>query len=269
MSGNLQTISDFFTNVSANTDVDQAVFASAWLYKIATIVVSVVGMYGAAVFIMRIAVDIILIALRGTGVADKLGKFGTAGGQKSDSYNSVGGYIKDCVPEIVMTVVLLVFLITGWIFNLIALTITAIGTLINKLSGMDVLGAISSESAKAFLEQYPRRPNSALKNEYDRQISSAQNNYKTLQSMSTLSSDDPKFKSAVQRYGVAMAKAELLGKHLKDGGAETSMKLGSGYFSKHLRVNDDGTSYCNSAYLKEAEDVLEKYQVGVKCGTAE
>lgn len=259
-SSSLSEVVSFFKSTGANTDVTPAINATAWLFKITTFIVSVIGFAGMALYVLRIGVDVLLIV--GSGIKVIEDKFANLGTGKSGRYTSAWGYVQDNIPNIVFTMVLITFMITGWIFNLIAWAINGIGSFINWISGMDVVSTASNLVADAYKERIPSRDTSDLKKEYDTNKKEAQGYFRSLNEYKAPNNDDPKYQELKSMYTQSMAKAESLAKELRKRGADIDLKLGAGYFDSHLRQNDDGTSYCREAFL--VEDIMQKYDA-VKC----
>lgn len=100
-------------------------------------VVQIIGLVALGVWIFRIGVDIVLITMRGTTFTDNLSKFGTSS-KGSESYKSVATYLKGNLLEIILVVVLVSLLITGWIFRIFSMALSGFGSLLNKLLGLDI-----------------------------------------------------------------------------------------------------------------------------------
>ncbi|MCL9628333.1 hypothetical protein [Bacillus subtilis] len=260
----LSDIVQFFNTQSATGDVSGALDSSALAFKISMFVIMFVGGLAMAIWIGRIAVDIAALATRGfggsAGAVDKIAKFGTG---KSDSYESVGAYLKGNLLEIILMIVLIAFLMTGWLFRLIAIALDGFGTLGNKLLGLDIAGGLASLDAEAFTEQVQARRTASLRGEYDDQLSSARKYSSSLydQAKDGAVSDDPQFNKTKSLYTQAMVKSEILATELNKRGAASELKLGSSYFKQHLRQNGDGV--CNANFL--VSDVMSTYSKKITC----
>ncbi|PGT90059.1 hypothetical protein [Bacillus thuringiensis] len=256
----LQDIVSFFNMQSTSGDVSTALSASGWAFKIALFVIMTVGALAMAVWISRIAVDIICLVTRGTAVADKMGSFGTG---KGDSYDSVGKYLKGNLLEIILVIVLITFLITGWLFRLIAMALSGVGVLLNKLLGLDIGGGLAQLDADAFKEQISARRTTSLRNQYDDELASVRHYANVLydKAKDGAISDDPAFNQAKSMYTQSMVKADLLATELNKRKASDEMKLGADYFKQHTRKNGDGA--CNSAFM--VNDIQSKYGKTVQC----
>ncbi|PGR83637.1 hypothetical protein [Bacillus cereus] len=256
----LSDIVNFFNMQSTTGDVSTALSASGWAFKIALFVIMTVGALAMAVWLARIAVDIVCLVTRGTAVADKMGKLGTG---KGDSYDSVGKYLKGNIVEIILVIVLITFLITGWLLRLIAMALSGIGILLNKLLGLDLAGGLATLDADAFKENISARRTTSLRNQYDDELASVRHYANVLydKAKDGAISDDPAFNQAKSMYTQSMVKADLLATELNKRKATDEMKLGADYFKQHLRQNGDGA--CNKSFM--VNDVQSTYGKTISC----
>lgn len=261
----LSQVSEFFNTQSATGDVGSALAGSAVWFHIAIYFIMFVGAIAMAIWIARIAVDIVLIVTKGMGKGEGgaiggIARFGTG---KSDSYTSVGKYLGGNLLEIILVIVLITFLITGWLFRLIALAITGIGTLGNKLLGLDIGGKFSAMDAEAFQQQVSAQRSSSLRNQYDEKLSAAKQYSANLyeQAKSGAISDDPQFQQVKSYYTQSMVQAEILAEELESRDAKAEFKLGDGYFQQHLRQSGEGV--CNTSFL--TSDVMSVYNKNISC----
>lgn len=260
----LSTITEFFNTMSATGDVGSALSGSAVWYKIAIWLIMTIGAIAMAIWIARIAIDIVLIVTKGMGKGDGglegLSKFGTG---KSESYESVWKYVKGNLLEIILVIILITLLMTGWLLRLIAMAISGVGTLANRLLGMDIGGKLSALDAEAFIEQVGVQRTSSLRNQYDEQLASAKTYSAHLYDMAKdgAISDDPAFQQTKSFYSQAMVKADILADELESRDAKAELKLGDGYFQQHLRQSGEGV--CNTSFL--TQDVMSVFNKNISC----
>lgn len=257
----LSDIVSFFNNQSSGGDVTNALGSAGIAFKITMFLIMFVGAIAMAIWIGRIAVDILLIVTRGTGATAKLEKFGTG---EADSHASVKTYFAKNIVEIIMVIILITFLMTGWLFRLIAIALSGFGALGNKLLGLDIEGALSKADAEAFSEGVSARRTVSLKVQYDEELGSARAESVRLYEMAKDGkvSDDPKFVKSKRLYTTNMARAQILSNELTGKrNAESELKLGEGYFEQHLRVGGDGV--CNDSFL--VSDAITTYNVTISC----
>ena len=138
MNGALQQVIRFFDVKATTADVSTAMDLTGVFIQFATIFVQIIGFFAISIWIARIGIDILLLTTKGTEFASKMEKFGTG---KSDHYESAVAYIKGNLVQIAIMVVLIVFLITGWIFRLFTIAMSGIGMILNRLLNLDV-GAV-------------------------------------------------------------------------------------------------------------------------------
>lgn len=256
----LSDIVNFFNTQSNTSDVSTALQTTAVAFKVSMFVIMMVGGFAMAVWIVRIAVDIVCIVARGTKLEGKLKSFGTG---KDSDYGSVGNYLKGNLLEIILVIVLIVFLMTGWLFRLIAIALSGFGTLANKLLGLDISGGLASLDAKAFTEQVEARRTTSLRGQYDDELASARQYANILydQAKDGAVGDDPTFNKNKSSYTQAMVKADILATELNKRKAADELKLGSGYFNQHKRSSGDGV--CNKAFL--VADIQSTYGKTISC----
>lgn len=228
--GALESLQSFFDVKAATSNIDSALDAVSWLFTIVIWVVQIVGLIALVFWIFRIGVDILLITMRGTGVAKALEKFGTKEG--AESYKNVGAYLKGNLLEIILVVVLVSLLITGWIFRIFSLASAGFGSLLNKILGLDIDGLISSADAQAWKDNIKVARNASIRNEYDQSVSDARGYLAELYNMQGVSSADPTYLSTSRKYSVAIAKCQYIAKE-KGPDVIDQLNLDSGYFSQH------------------------------------
>ena len=259
---NLSIVSEFLNSQSATGDVGKALMDTTVAFKIVIWVIMVAGAIAMAIWIGRLAIDILLIVTRGMGDGNKfketVSKWGTG---KDGTYSTVGAYLSGNLLEIVLVMILVALLMTGYLLRLIAFGITGVGTMLNKLIGLDVGGSYSALDAEAFAEQVQVQRATSLRNQYDQQLASARNYSAELYDMAKNGaiSDDPQFNQVKSYYTQSMVKANIIsGELLSRGGVVDEMKLGEGHFRQHLRQSGDGV--CNDNFF--VDDVIETFNVG-------
>lgn len=258
---NLSVVTEFLNTQSAAGDVGKALMDTTILFKVVIWLIMVVGAVAMAIWIGRMAVDILLIVTRGIsfGGKEKMSNWGTA--TTDDAYKSVGSYLGKNILEIVLVMILVSLLISGYLLRLIAFGITGVGTLLNKLVGLDVGGAYSALDAQAFTEQVGVQRSTSLRNQYDQHLAAAKNYSSQLYDLAKNGaiSDDPAFNQTKSYYTQSMVKANIIGSEITSrSGVVAEMKLGEGHFRQHLRVTGDGV--CNEDFLME--DVIQTFSVG-------
>lgn len=262
MSSGLSDIVSFFDSQAASNDVTGALGTASMAFKVAMFVIMFIGAIAMAIFIVRIAFDILAIVLRGTNVGSKLEKFGT--GKVSES-GTVSAYFKSNIVEIILVIILIVFLMTGFLFRLIAMALSGFGMVANKLLGLDIQGGLSSLNIDAYTQGVEAMRPATAKNEYDTQVGIARAELENLYNLSKKgasvesSRDYEKFNKSKSIYTNALGKAGIVAKELK-GDASKQFKLPSEYFEKHTRTTGEGV--CNSNFFEPA--VVSQYG-SIKC----
>lgn len=240
-SSGLSDIVSFFNTQSVNNDVAGSLLNASLAFKISMGIIMFIGALAMAIWIGRIAVDILLIATRGMGKLEKLANFGTG---KADSYSSVANYLKGNLLEIVMVIVLIAFLMTGWLFRLIAIAISGFGMLANKLFNLDVNGGMSKLSAQSFKEGVDMMRVQEQKAKYDEELGAMKSQSDILYQYASegKEKDSSTFITAQRAYTVHMARANYLSTKLES--KSKSLNLNKAYFKQHI----DSRLGCNSAF---------------------
>lgn len=261
----LGQVVEFFNVRASGTDVSSAIGITNVLMSIAILIVSVLGFTALAIWVARIGVDILLITLRGTAIADKLSSFGTA---KSESYDSVGKYLKNNFVEILLVVVLIALMVTGWLWRIFAIALQGVGGVLNFLLGLDFDGLLSAQDVNAWKDNVTSQPPAAVKNEYDENVALAESTLNELYSMTDMDNDVALKQDVIRRYTIAMSRAQWISEQA-DGqnGADVvgALNLESTYFARHKTTN-----YCNTAFLNSdaGESVKQYYGTqAISCST--
>lgn len=252
----LSDIVEFFNVFSASGDVGGALLDAGVWFKIALFLIIMVGAISMAIWIVRISVDILLIVTRGTNL-DKT-KIGSLGTGKDGSYDSVGKYIGGNIVEIILVIILITFLMSGWLFRLIALAISGFGILANKLFNLDIDGGLSKMDAEAFVDNVGMLRANEAKAEYDDRIGAMKSQAELLYGYAKegLDAESPKFQKAKRIYTSNFAQADVIStqKFGEGGGAITALRLPTSYFARHLDAKRD---LCNPNFFDET--ILEFY----------
>jgi len=260
-SSNVSIIKEFFNSQSSAGDLTSVLSNTSLWFQIVVWLIMFVGAIALGIWIGRIAIDILLIVTRGTTVGENpsLQKWGTSSSNKQDSYSSVLGYLKHNLLEILLVILVVILLFTGMFFRIVAMAIDGIGTLANRLFGLDIGGKLSALDAEAFVNNIPSQRSESLRNQYDEQLSGAREYANQLYDLakSGTVSDDPKLQKAKSHYTQAMVKANILGDELEQRGVAAEFKLGEGYFQQHLRQSGDGV--CNQEFI--LDDVVDTFNV--------
>lgn len=259
-SSGLSDVVSFFNNTSTSGDVSGALGSASIAFKVALFLIMFIGAIAMAIWMARIAIDILLLVTQGTPVGnnEKLQKFGTG---EAGNYKNVKSYLGGNIIEIVLVIVLIAFLMTGWLFRLIALALSGFGALGNKLLGLDLEGALTSIDADAFKGGVEARRSASLKIQYDEELgnlrSEAARMYEIAKDGKVL--NNPKYEKGKKMYTTYMVRAHILSEELRkdgrDAGAE--FKVPEDYFKQHLRSRGDGV--CNESFYSPS--VLDAFSV--------
>ena len=242
----LSDVTSFMSSMSANSDVGSTLLSASLAFKLAIYFIMFCGAIAMAIWIARIGVDILLIATNGMGKLEDsfIGKMGT----KSGNYGSVGAYLKGNFVEIVLVIVLISFLMTGWLFTIISMALTGFGLLANKVFNLDVDGGLSKMSASAFTDNIGMLRATEVKVMYDDNLGNLKSQANTMYTYASdgVDTDSDQWIKASRLYSAYMSKTHLLSKE----GAEdkSTLKVSDAYFEQHLNSSD----ICNTAFLDGA-----------------
>lgn len=257
----LNTVKSYMSSMTSSGDLNNALGSTAIVFKVAVFIVMVIGGLALAIWTFRIGMDILSLALPKSGFTDKISAMGTG---KADSYEDVMAYIKDNGLNTLLMLTLIVFLMTGWIFQIAGLVMTGAGMLINKIVGIDVEGSLAKFDAESFSQKAGIMRPAQLKQQYDANVgamrSTMQQIYET--GGADPDPDDPRLKTMFRTYTMNFVKADLIGKQAKN--HTSDFKVPSGYFEQHLIQG--GTGVCDDDFLKNAE-INDIGGVTQKCGT--
>ena len=259
----LSQVVQFFNVRASSTDVTSAIGITTVLMNIAILIVSVLGFVALAIWVTRIGIDILLITLRGTDIADKMSKLGTS--SNVENYKTVADYLKKNLVEIVLVVVLVSLMVTGWLWRIFAMALQGIGGILNFLLGLDFDGLLSSQDAAVWRTNMAAQPPAAIKNEYDDNLELARTTLNEIYSdaMVDLDNDHPIKQDALRRYGAAVGKADALRTVATNAGVGTQMNLVADYFTRHQTSN-----VCNGNFIGQgvAQEAVQTYSGGsVSC----
>lgn len=245
MNGALQQVIRFFDVKATTADVTTAMDVTGVFIQFATIFVQLIGFIAISIWIARIGIDILLLTTKGTEVATKMEKFGTG---KSEHYDSAVAYIKGNLIQIAIMVVLIVFLVTGWIFKLFSIAMSGIGMILNRLLNLDVGAVWSEQEIIAWQNNYDSSTNAQKMEMYDNAVSDAQSYAQTLYDMKGVPKDDVNRQEIERNYTNAMMQANYVS---NQGGSDLAGALNkpADYFSRHQRTD----AICNDYFeLTEA-----------------
>lgn len=242
-SSGLESMSSYMQNMTSSGDIDSALGSTAVIFKVAVFIVMVIGGLALAIWTVRIGADILTLALPKSKLTDNIAKIGTG---KAENYDNVMDYIKNNLVNTLLMLTLIVFLVTGWIFQLAAMVMSGFGLLINKIVGIDVEQSIAefdsqNYDAKASL----MRPNQ-LKQEYDENVAGMRSQAQIIHEAAGGNPDpkDPKIQQYLRQYALYYARAHISG----DKVSESDFNLESGYFTTHR--TSGGSGPCNASFLR-------------------
>lgn len=258
MNGALQQVIRFFDVKAATADVTTAMDLTGIFIQFATIFIQIIGFIAISIWIARIGIDILLLTTKGTKVAENLEKFGTG---KAESYESAVAYIKGNLIQIAIMVVLIVFLITGWIFRLFSIAMSGIGMILNRLLNLDVGAIWTEQEVIAWQDNYASSTNAQKLELYDNAVADAQGYAQTLYDMRGVPKDDQDRQEIERNYTNAMMQANFVE---SQGGSDlaSSLNKSQDYFSRHRRTD----AICNDYFeLGEASAI---WGGGVRCDSS-
>lgn len=240
-SSGLSDIVSFFNTQSVNNDVAGTLMNTGLAFKIAMGLIMFIGAIAMAIWIARIAIDILLLATNNMGKLDALEKFGT----KQGGYGSVAEYLRGNLLEIILVILLITLIMTGFLFRLIGVAISGTGMLLNKLFNLDVDGGLSKVSGQSYKEGFDLLRLPEKKVQYDEALGGLKAQADILYNYASegMEKDNPKFISAQRAYTVQMGKAMYAGTKLTN--SASKLNLNSAYFAQHLSSADA----CNSSFI--------------------
>lgn len=255
----LSDIVSFFDTQSGNADVAGALLDAGVWFKIAMFLIVTIGAIAMAIWIARIAIDILLIVTRGIEIGGKdlgssaVGKWGTG---KDGAASSVADYLKGNLLEIILVIVLIAFLITGWLFRLISLALTGFGMLANKLFNLDIDGGFNKADADAYVDNIKMLRPSQQKAEYDNALGGMKSQVEVLYGYAKdgLDSKDPKFQKAERLYATYFSKADVVANTITTSSNSLgSLNLTEDYFQQHLSKK---SGLCNPEFIDSDVDYV-------------
>jgi len=260
-SSNVSIMKEFFNSQSSAGDLTSVLSNTSLWFQIVVWAIMFIGAIGLGIWILRMGVDMLLIVTRGTKLGNNstMQGLGTAAIGKENSYDSVLGYAKHNFLEIFLVILLLILLFSGMFFRLVSMAIDGLGTLANKLFGLDIGTKLSALDAESFVNNIPSQRSESLRHQYDEQLSGAREYANQLYDLAKggSPSDDPNLQKAKSHYTQAMVKANILADEIESRGVVADFKLGEGYFQQHLRQDGDGV--CNQEFI--LDDVVETFNV--------
>lgn len=257
----LGQIVNYFNVRSSMTDVSTAMGITNFLMSAAILIVSVLGFIALAIWVLRIGVDILLITLRGTSIADKLRKFGT--NDDKGSYDKVSTYLQKNMVEIILVVVLVALMVTGWLWRIFAFALQGVGGMLNFLLGLDFNGMMSSTDFNAWKENIGQKRPEAIRNEYDEYSGRAASTLEQLYGMTDVDNTNPEKQNLIRQYTIALYQAEHIGTTYGNQLA-TTLKTDANYFKRHQNACAKG--YLDSNAAQGVKSVLGVGEITCKAG---
>ena len=249
----LGDIFSFFNNYATSGDVDGALVSTGFIFKAVLWAIIFVGAVSMAIWIARIAVDILLLVTRGTKIAESgLKKFGTG---KDGGAADVKDYISKNAVEILLVIVLITFLITGWLFRLVAIALSGFGALGNKLFDLDLESAFTTTEVDSYLDQLGSRRAVSLKSEYDQMLGNARTEATRLYDYAKQGKlkTDPAYEKSMKLYSNYMYRAEAISQVMTSEKLE-SLNVSENYFTQHLSTK--GSEVCNTNFIEASVEAL-------------
>lgn len=265
-SSGLSDIVSFFNNYATSGDVDGALVSAGFLFKAVLWLIIFVGAISMAIWIGRIAVDILLLVTRGTKVAESgLKKFGTG---KDGAAADVKSYIGQNGVEILLMIVLITFLITGWLFRLVAIALSGFGALGNKLFNLDLEASFTTTEITSYKEQLPARRAVSLKTEYDEMLSNTRAEAVRLYGYAKEGKlkTEANYQKASKMYSTYIMRAQAIA-DVMTGEKAASLNVKADYFNQHLSVKGD--ELCNESFIDDAirEMYISAGVATISCGS--
>lgn len=256
MNGAMQQVIRFFDVKVATADVTSPMALTGVFIQMATMFVQIVGFIAISIWIARIGIDILLLTTKGTKVQEKLQNFGTG---KAESYDSAMAYIKGNLIQIALMVVLIVFLITGWIFRLFSISMSGIGMILNRLLNLNVGEIWSQQEVIAWQDNYAASTNAQKLEMYNDAVSEAQGYAQTLYDMKGISKDNADRQEIERNYTNAVMQANYVS---SEGGNDLAIALNkpNDYFNRHKRSD----SICNEYF--DSTETSQTWGSSISCG---
>lgn len=254
----LGEVVNYFNVRSSMTDVSSAIGITNFLMSAAILIVSVLGFVALAIWVLRIGIDILLITLRGTQIADSLRSLGTS--KDAENYDKVSTYIRKNLVEIVLVVVLVALMVTGWLWRIFAIALQGVGGMLNFLLGLDFNGMMSTVDYEAWKENVMTQRPAAVRNEYDEYTGAAASQLEQLYGMTDVSNENPAKQDLIRQYAIALARAEHISSTQTN--LASTLRLDANYFDRHKN-----SAVCNGGYIgtTTATEVLDYLNASVGC----
>lgn len=264
-SSGLQSIQSYMSNMTSNGDIDGALGTTAIVFKVAVFIVMVIGGLALAIWTFRIGADILALSLPKGKMSSKIGALGTG---EADNYDTVGGYLKKNALNTILMLVLIVFLVTGWIFQIAGMVMTGFGMLMNKIVGIDIEGSIAQFDAQNYDAKADLMTPTQLKGEYDENVAAMRSQRDNIYEIGGGNPDpkDPKLQQAIRQYGMYYARASIAGKKAERNASD--FKVPRSYFAQHK--TEGGSGVCVTTFLKhnEVSPVLSAQGVSASCSSS-
>lgn len=257
MSTGLESVQAFFNLKSQTAGIENAMGIANPFLTFVIWATQVIGFFAIAIWMLRIAVDIICLTTKNLSFAEGIAKFGTG---KEGSYDSVKAYISGNGLEIISVVILTVLMMTGMLYRILSLALGGVGTVLNFIFDLDLDGINSATDAASYKEQLSARRNTNMRNEYDQRLTEVRGFADQLYQMAQEGTkpSNPTFQKVKRNYTTALAKAELLSDAIGTTGAD-ELKVGQQYFEQHKYDKN----VCNTEFLDN--DTVNIWDTNIKC----
>lgn len=240
----LESIRSFFDMKAQTDNIAYATGITSPFISFTILAMQVIGFIAIGIWMLRVSADILAISLPQTAGNGFVKKFGT---NAEGKYDTAGNYIKENLVNVIAVTILVVLLMTNYLFRILSLFLGGVGTVLNVVFGLDIDGIVSASDASAFVNQLGTRQGTDLRNEYDSQLGTVKQfaNQLYQYSQEGLSVNDSVWKSASRKYTTAFIKAEAISKQLTSTNIATNeLKLGNSYFQQHK----ENSSVCNTKF---------------------
>lgn len=270
-SRNFDAINSYMQTMTASGDVSAAMGTTAYLLKLTVFLVMVAGGLALAIWVFRLAADILALALPAGKASERIGKLGTG---RSQDYDSVMAYLKDNAVNTILMIILIAFLVTGYLFQIVGMAMTGFGLLINKLVGIDVEEVLMEFNHQEYETQVLLMTPAQVKAEYDQSIAGMRSEAQMIHSIGAQNSYDinnEQLRQHLRQYALHYQKANTIGGTGGSSGAVTASNypnLESGYFNTHNVGGRNGVcvaGFFDHDFIESELDGLEGFSGKPSC----
>lgn len=268
-SRNFDAINSYMQTMTASGDVSAAMGTTAYLLKLTVFLVMVAGGLALAIWVFRLAADILALALPAGKASERIGKLGTG---RSQDYDSVMAYLKDNAVNTILMIVLIAFLVTGYLFQIVGMAMTGFGLLINKLVGIDVEEVLMEFSVQDYETQVMLMTPAQVKAEYDQAVAGMRSEAQMIHSIGAQNSYDinnDQLRQHLRQYALHFQKADAIGGSSASGTSGGAVdrnnypNLEDGYFGAHRTGGRNGV--CVEGFFSHSFIQDEMGSSGVSC----